>query len=151
MDHIGRKETTDIMALSRRKALRGTGLLVRFELQHDGTGVAADDIRSGDSQCSHRHDTEAARRQHLGRSECAGCVRCCATECPVHAWQLADEALERLAEARQIALRYSTAVNTGEGTRVDLFKVLVDTRIRITAAAAALDALRDFGLAEVDL
>ena len=35
--------------------------------------------------------------------------------------------------------------------RVDLFKVLVDTRIRITAAASALDARRDFGLAEVDL
>ena len=35
--------------------------------------------------------------------------------------------------------------------RVDLFKVLVDTRIRIMAAASALDARRDFGLAEVDL
>lgn len=53
--------------------------------------------------------------------------------------------------SRQIALRYTTAVNTGENMRVDLFKVLVDTRIRITAAASALDARRDFGLAEVDL
>lgn len=53
--------------------------------------------------------------------------------------------------SRQIALRYVTAVNTGENMRVDLFKVLVDTRIRITAAASALDARRDFGLAEVDL
>lgn len=53
--------------------------------------------------------------------------------------------------SREIALRYSTAVNTGESMRVDLFKVLVDTRIRITAAAAALDARRDFNLAAVDL
>ena len=53
--------------------------------------------------------------------------------------------------SRQIALRYNTAVNTGETMRVDLFKVLVDARIRITAAASALDARRDFGLAEVDL
>lgn len=53
--------------------------------------------------------------------------------------------------SRQIALRYTTAVNTGESMRVDLFKVLVDTRIRITATASALDARRDFGLAEVDL
>lgn len=53
--------------------------------------------------------------------------------------------------SRQIALRYTTAVNTGENMRVDLFKVLVDTRIRITAAASALDARRDFSLAEVDL
>ncbi len=53
--------------------------------------------------------------------------------------------------SRQIALRYTTAVNTGESMRVDLFKVLIDTRIRITATASALDARRDFGLAEVDL
>jgi len=53
--------------------------------------------------------------------------------------------------SREVALRYSTAVNTGESMRVDLFKVLIDTRLRITATAAALDARRDFGLAEADL
>jgi outer membrane protein TolC len=53
--------------------------------------------------------------------------------------------------SREFELRYSTAVNTPDTMRVDLFKVLVDTRTRIAATAAALDARRDFDLAEVDL
>lgn len=53
--------------------------------------------------------------------------------------------------SRQIGLRYSTAVNVDPSMRVDLFKVLVDERIRITATAAALDARRDFFLAAADL
>ena len=53
--------------------------------------------------------------------------------------------------SREFELRYSTAVNTTEVMRVDLFKVLVDTRTRIAATAAALDARRDFNLAAVDL
>jgi outer membrane protein TolC len=53
--------------------------------------------------------------------------------------------------SRQVELRYSTAVNAPEAMRVDLFKVLLDTRTRIAATAAALDARRDFNLAQVDL
>lgn len=52
--------------------------------------------------------------------------------------------------SRQVQLRYTTAVNTPD-MRIDLFKVLTDTRIRIGATASALDARRDFNLAEVDL
>jgi outer membrane protein TolC len=57
----------------------------------------------------------------------------------------------RQAVSREVALRYSTAVNTGETMRVDYFKVLADARARIAANAASVDARRDFGLAEVDL
>lgn len=53
--------------------------------------------------------------------------------------------------SRQVELRYTTAVNVPENMRTDLFKVLVDTRIRIAATASALDARRDFFLAEADL
>jgi outer membrane protein TolC len=53
--------------------------------------------------------------------------------------------------SQQIGLRYATAVNVDPSMRVDLFKVLTDTRIRITATAAALDARRDFWLSDVDL
>jgi hypothetical protein len=53
--------------------------------------------------------------------------------------------------SRELALRYSTAVNIEESMRVDLFKVLADARARIAANAAAVDARRDFGLSEVDL
>jgi outer membrane protein TolC len=53
--------------------------------------------------------------------------------------------------SRQLGLRYATAVNVDPSLRVDLFKVLTDTRIRITATAAALDARRDFFLAAADL
>lgn len=53
--------------------------------------------------------------------------------------------------SRQIELRYGTAVNVDPAMRVDLFKVLTDTRNRIIVTAAALDARRDFGIAEVDL
>ena len=53
--------------------------------------------------------------------------------------------------SRQVELRYSTASNVDPSMRVDLFKVLTDTRTRIAATAAALDARRDFDLAEIDL
>ena len=53
--------------------------------------------------------------------------------------------------SRQIGVRYSAALNVDPNMRVDLFKVLTDTRIRIMATAAALDARRDFFLAEADL
>lgn len=53
--------------------------------------------------------------------------------------------------SRQIELRYGAAVNAEPAMRVDLFKVLTDTRNRIMVTAAALDARRDFGIAEVDL
>jgi outer membrane protein TolC len=53
--------------------------------------------------------------------------------------------------SREIELRYSTAVNVDPALRVDLFKVLTDTRIRIMATAAALDSRRDFWLSDVDL
>ena len=48
-------------------------------------------------------------------------------------------------------LRYTTGVLAGEGLRVDLFKYLADTRVRIGANAASLDARRDFLLAVIDL
>lgn len=53
--------------------------------------------------------------------------------------------------SQQFGLRYATAANVPENMRIDLFKVLVDTRTRIAATASALDARRDFFLAEVDL
>jgi outer membrane protein TolC len=53
--------------------------------------------------------------------------------------------------SREMGLRYATSANVDPSLRVDLFKVLTDTRIRITATAAALDARRDFYLADADL
>jgi len=53
--------------------------------------------------------------------------------------------------SKEIMLRYSNSVLVGEGMRVDLFKFLTDTRTRIGANAAALDARRDFLLAAADL
>jgi outer membrane protein TolC len=50
----------------------------------------------------------------------------------------------------EIALRYNNAIVAGEGMRVDLFKYLLDARVRITANAAALDARRDFFIADAD-
>src|SRR5262249_56922792 len=57
----------------------------------------------------------------------------------------------RATVSRQYELRYGTAVNVDPAMRVDLFKVLADARARISANAAAVDARRDFELAEVDL
>jgi outer membrane protein TolC len=57
----------------------------------------------------------------------------------------------RATVTRQVELRYGTAVNVDPAMRVDLFKVLADARARISANAAAVDARRDFELAEVDL
>jgi outer membrane protein TolC len=57
----------------------------------------------------------------------------------------------RATVSRQVELRYGTAVNVDPAMRVDLFKVLADARARISANAAAVDARRDFELAEVDL
>lgn len=53
--------------------------------------------------------------------------------------------------SKEIMLRYSSGVLVGEGMRVDLFKYLSDTRVRIAASAASLDARRDFLLAVADL
>lgn len=53
--------------------------------------------------------------------------------------------------SKEIMLRYSNSVLVSEGMRVDLFKYLADTRVRIGAQASALDALRDFELATADL
>ena len=53
--------------------------------------------------------------------------------------------------SKEIMLRYSNGILAGEGMRVDLFKFLTDTRTRIGANAAALDARRDFLLAAADL
>ena len=53
--------------------------------------------------------------------------------------------------SNEIMLRYTTGVLAGEGLRVDLFKYLADTRVRIAANAASLDARRDFLLAVIDL
>lgn len=53
--------------------------------------------------------------------------------------------------SKQMALRYGTAVLANEPMRVDYFRVLADQRARIAANAAALDALRDFDLAAIDL
>jgi outer membrane protein TolC len=53
--------------------------------------------------------------------------------------------------SNEVALRYSNGVLVSEAMRVDLFKYLTDTRVRIGANAAALDARRDFYLAAADL
>ena len=53
--------------------------------------------------------------------------------------------------SNEVALRYSSGVLVSESMRVDLFKYLADTRMRIGANAAALDARRDFYLAAADL
>ncbi len=53
--------------------------------------------------------------------------------------------------SKEIMLRYNSGVLVGEGMRVDLFKYLTDTRVRIAANAASLDARRDFLLASADL
>ena len=53
--------------------------------------------------------------------------------------------------SKEIMLRYNTGALAGEGLRVDLFKYLADTRVRIAANAASLDARRDFLLAVADL
>jgi len=57
----------------------------------------------------------------------------------------------RQSVSREVALRYTNGILAGEGLRVDLFKYLTDSRMRITADASALDAQRDFQLAAVDL
>lgn len=57
----------------------------------------------------------------------------------------------RQAVSREVALRYNNGVLASEGLRVDLFKFLVDARMRVSADAAALDARRDFHLASIDL
>jgi len=53
--------------------------------------------------------------------------------------------------SKEISLRYTNGVLVSEGMRVDLFKFLIDARLRIGAEASALDARRDFQLAGVDL
>jgi outer membrane protein TolC len=53
--------------------------------------------------------------------------------------------------SKEIMLRYTAGVLAGERLRVDLFKYLADTRVRIGANAASLDAQRDFLLAVIDL
>jgi outer membrane protein TolC len=53
--------------------------------------------------------------------------------------------------SREIALRYSQGSLTEERLRVDLFKFLLDARLRIIANAAAVDARRDFLIGAVDL
>jgi hypothetical protein len=53
--------------------------------------------------------------------------------------------------SKEIMLRYNTGALAGEGLRVDLFKYLADTGVRIAANAASLDARRDFLLAVADL
>jgi outer membrane protein TolC len=57
----------------------------------------------------------------------------------------------RATVSREVELRYGTAVNVDPALRVDLFKVLAEARARISASAAAVDARRDFELADVDL
>ena len=57
----------------------------------------------------------------------------------------------RATVSRELELRYGTAVNVDPAMRVDLFKVLADSRARISANAAAVDARRDFELAAIDL
>ncbi len=52
---------------------------------------------------------------------------------------------------QQIELRYGSAVLANESMRADLFKVLADARARIAANADAVDARRDFDLAEIDV
>lgn len=53
--------------------------------------------------------------------------------------------------SNKIMLRYSNGVLVGEGMRVDMFKYLIDTRVRIAANAESLDARCDFLLAVADL
>src|SRR5258708_37557196 len=53
--------------------------------------------------------------------------------------------------SREIALRYSQGTLADERLRVDLFKFLVDARLRIIANAGAIDARRDFLIGAVDL
>lgn len=53
--------------------------------------------------------------------------------------------------SREIATRYNNGVLASEGLRVDLFKFLADARTRTMADASALDARRDFFIADVDL
>ncbi len=53
--------------------------------------------------------------------------------------------------SREIMVRYASGTLAGEGLKVDLFKYLADARARIAANAAALDARRDFLLADADL
>jgi len=57
----------------------------------------------------------------------------------------------RQSVSREVELRYTSAINAPESMRIDLFKVLAETRTRIAATASALDARRDFYLAEADL
>lgn len=58
----------------------------------------------------------------------------------------------RLENLRKLdGYRRATAVDAPENMHTDLFKVQVDTQIRIAATASALDARRDFFLAEADL
>ncbi len=53
--------------------------------------------------------------------------------------------------SKEIALRYSQGTLADERFRVDLFKFLIDARVRITANAAAIDARRDFLIGAADL
>ena len=53
--------------------------------------------------------------------------------------------------SQEVALRYTNGVLASEGMRVDLFKYLTNARTRIGANASALDARRDFYLADADL
>src|SRR6267378_4360892 len=53
--------------------------------------------------------------------------------------------------SREIALRYSQGTLAEERLRVDLFKFLLDARVRIIADAAAIGARRDFLIGAVDL
>jgi outer membrane protein TolC len=57
----------------------------------------------------------------------------------------------RQAASREVAARYSTGALAGENLRVDLFKYLADARMRISAEASTVEAVRDFELAAVDL
>lgn len=57
----------------------------------------------------------------------------------------------RQSVSREIATRYDNGVLASEGLRVDLFKFLVDARTRTMAEASALDARRDFFIADVDM
>ena len=57
----------------------------------------------------------------------------------------------RRTASREVELRYNNGVLAREGLRVDLFRLLVDARIRISAESTAVDALRDFHLSVIDL
>lgn len=57
----------------------------------------------------------------------------------------------RRTASREVELRYNNGVLAREGLRVDLFRLLVDARIRISAESTAVDTLRDFHLSVVDL